>query len=72
MPNDRQKLRSPKPPEAPAPGTAWREYYKREGEWVPVPIRSVTVEEYLSKTSKEATRWQLVPLQKAKKTVTDS
>ena len=69
MPNDRQKLRSPKPQTAPAAGTAWREVYKRDGKWVPVPKRSVTIAEYLAKTSKEATQWRQAPLQKSTKTV---
>jgi hypothetical protein len=72
MPNVRQKLRTPQPPIAPAPGTIWVEFYKRDGEWRPVPKRSITIAEYLSNISKEATRWRQVPLQKGKKTVIDS
>jgi hypothetical protein len=63
------KLRTPKPKEKPAQGTVWREFYKREGEWKPVPKRSITIAEYLFETCKEATMWRKVPLQLGKKTV---
>jgi hypothetical protein len=63
------KLRTPKPKAAPAPGTIWVEFYKRDGEWKPVPKRSITIADYLFSTSKEATLWRQMPLQKGKKTV---
>jgi hypothetical protein len=69
MVTNRHNLRSPKPTEPPVPGTAWREFYKRDGQWIPVPKRSIAIAEYLAGTSKEPTRWQQVPLQKGKKTV---
>jgi hypothetical protein len=69
MANNLKKLRSPKPTSVLDPGFVWMEFYKRDGEWVPVPKRSITIAEYLSKTSNEATRWDPVLLQKGKRTV---